>query len=177
MTQVQESAHAAAVVCRNLKRWRARAAAEDWQSALDRVTAAALAGTLTSRELDELQQIRDLSWLEHNKPRLRARASDEGYLPDLEAAFDKISAGMSVSRALQDIWPGLEYSEELRRPLSAGRAAMFPDTQPQESDFVCPRQTLRCDRREAREPGEGFPRCALDGDQKLTPVPPRPEPR
>ena len=54
-----------------------------------------------------------------------------------------------MSRALQDIWPGLEYSEELRRPLSAGRAAMFPDTQPQESDFVCPRQTLRCDRREA----------------------------
>ena len=177
MTQMKESADAAAIVCRNLKRWQRRAEVEDWQPALDHVTEAALAGTLTVRELDEMQEIRDSRWLEHNKPGLRAQAEQGNYLPDLEAAFDKINAGMSVSLALQGIWPDLENSEEFRRPRGAGSAAIFPGNLPQESDFVCPREMFRCSRRETREPGGRWPRCTLDGDQKLAPVQSRPGPR
>ena len=180
MTQMKEYADAAAIVCRSLKRWQLRAEVEDWQPALDHVTEATLAGTLTIRELDEMREIRDSRWLEHNKPQLRAQAEQAkqagqgNYLPDLEAAFDKINAGMSVNLALKGIWPDLENNEEFRRPRGASSPAIFPGNLPQESDFVCPREMFRCSRRETREPSGRWPLCALDGDRKLVPVASRP---
>jgi hypothetical protein len=176
LTREQEAAHAVATVCRSLKRWQARAAYEGWQADLDRVIAAALTGSLTVRELDDLKEIRARRWIEREKSQLLAEAAGRSKqdLADVQEALREIASGASVYRVLGNTWVDLEAIEDLRRPWRAGRAAVFPGALPQESDFVCPRETLRCDRRETPEPNKPPPRCALDGDQMLTPVRPHP---